>query len=145
MPTPELCSLLMAERDKLLKAIQLFPQPHKPRGRRPLDPDPIFAYASRPSPILEMLTAEYLIVARTIEVLGLTSKRRGRPPKNPLAIPSLKRRGRPPKNREAEPTAGRKPGTTKPWSAERLKAHSERMKQRWAAKRTVKRMSAGAD
>jgi hypothetical protein len=67
--------------------------------------------------ILAMLIAERDKLTRALEALGGAAKRRGRPPKSPLATvsaPAEKRRG---------------------WSAAQRKAQAARLKAYWAKKR----------
>jgi hypothetical protein len=72
--------------------------------------------------ILSLLVAERDKLNRAIEALQDGVKRRGRPPKNPLA-------GTPPTAAPALKKHGRR------FSAAQRKAASERMRLRWAAKR----------
>ncbi len=76
--------------------------------------------------ILALLTAERDKLNKAIEALSGTIKRRGRPPRNPLAIAAsahVKAAAAPPK----------KKGRT--FTAAQRKAAAERMRQRWAAKK----------
>jgi hypothetical protein len=83
--------------------------------------------------ILALLTAERDKLNKAIEALGGAAKRRGRPPRNPLAIAAsahtpakaaapVKRRGR-------------------TFTAAQRKAAAERMRQRWAAKKKGEKSS----
>jgi hypothetical protein len=83
----------------------------------------VLTYETMPTEqILALLVAERDKLNRAIEALQGPTKRRGRPPKNPLtaatstAAPAPKKHGR-------------------RFSAAQRKAASERMRQRWAAKR----------
>lgn len=72
--------------------------------------------------IVAMLIAERDKLNAAIAALQGTTKRRGRPPKNPLAAPSA----------VAPPAPARK---TRHFSAAQRAAAAERMRKRWAAKR----------
>src|ERR1700694_4437940 len=72
--------------------------------------------------IVALLVAERDKLHRAIEALQGPTKRRGRPPKNPLAVTNSVSAPAPKKH-------GRR------FSAAQRKAASERMRQRWAAKR----------
>jgi len=73
--------------------------------------------------ILTLLVAERDKLNRAIEVLGAPVKRRGRPPKNPLATAASPMAVAPPVKRR------------KPRSAAQRKAQAERMKAYWAKRR----------
>ena len=79
--------------------------------------------------ILALLTAERDKLNRAIEALGggVATKRRGRPPRNPLAVAASE----PAPAKAAAPA--KKKGRT--FSAAQRKAAAERMRQRWAAKK----------
>jgi hypothetical protein len=77
--------------------------------------------------ILALLIAERDKLHKAIEALTGPSKRRGRPPKNPLAIATASA----PVENAAAPE--KKRGRT--FSAAQKKAAAERMRQRWAAKK----------
>jgi hypothetical protein len=77
--------------------------------------------------ILALLTAERDKLQRAIEALAGPIKRRGRPPKNPLAMMT----SAPVKSAAAAPK--KKKGRT--FTAAQRKAAAERMRQRWAAKK----------
>jgi hypothetical protein len=76
--------------------------------------------------ILALLTAERDKLHKAIEALIGPTKRRGRPPKNPLAITA-------PAPVKAFAVAPKKKGRT--FTAAQRKAAAERMRQRWAAKK----------
>lgn len=74
--------------------------------------------------IVAALVAERDRLSRAIEILqGTTTKRRGRPPKNPLANAPEWVTGKPAKKKRRK------------FSAEQRAAASERMRRRWAAKK----------
>jgi len=75
--------------------------------------------------ILALLTAERDKLNKAIEALSGTIRRRGRPPRNPLAIAASAhvKAAAPPKRK----------GRT--FTAAQRKAAAERMRQRWAAKK----------
>jgi hypothetical protein len=75
--------------------------------------------------ILAMLTAERDKLHKAIEILMGPTKRRGRPPKNPLAVG-------PPAPVVAFGTSKKKGRT---FTAAQRRAAAERMRQRWAAKK----------
>ena len=74
--------------------------------------------------ILALLIAERDKLNRAIEVLQGPTRRRGRPPKNPLAHITAS---------PAAPKPAKK--TRRKFSAAQRKAAAERMRQRWAAKK----------
>jgi hypothetical protein len=77
--------------------------------------------------ILALLTAERDKLTKAIEALSGTAKRRGRPPKNPMAMAA----SAPAPAKAAAPA--KKKGRT--FTAAQRKAAAERMRQRWAAKK----------
>jgi len=77
--------------------------------------------------IIALLTAERDKLTKAIEALSGPAKRRGRPPKNPLAIAAS---APAPLKAAAAP---KKKGRT--FTAAQRKAAAERMRQRWAAKK----------
>jgi hypothetical protein len=77
--------------------------------------------------ILALLVAERDKLNRAIEALEGTTKRRGRPPKNPLAAASVAAAS------YAAPAPRKKRGRT--FSVAQRKAAAERMRLRWAAKK----------
>jgi hypothetical protein len=77
--------------------------------------------------ILALLTAERDKLHKAIEALTGPAKRRGRPPKNPLAVAAAA----PVKAAAAAPKTRK--GRT--FTAAQKKAAAERMRQRWAAKK----------
>jgi len=79
--------------------------------------------------ILTLLIAERDKLTRAIEALQGPTKRRGRPPKNPLAATAS----------AAAPKPAKRRGRT--FSAAQRKAAAERMRQRWAAKRKAEAKS----
>jgi hypothetical protein len=81
--------------------------------------------------IVALLIAERDKLTKAIEALSGPTKRRGRPPKNPVAAvddPTMPDWVKP---------ASKKPARkkTRTWSAAQKKAAAERMKARWAAKK----------
>lgn len=74
--------------------------------------------------ILALLIAERDKLSRAIEVLQGTTKRRGRPPKNPFAVMT---------NGATAPTPAKK--HTRTFTAAQRKAQAARMKKYWAAKK----------
>jgi hypothetical protein len=78
--------------------------------------------------IIAILTAERDKLHKAIEALMGSAKRRGRPPKNPLAAAAA-----PVKAVKAAPA--KRKGRT--FTAAQKKAAAERMRQRWAAKKTA--------
>lgn len=118
-----LIPLLMEERAKLLKAIEVF-QPFKQRGRPPATQEPLLEIMSRPHWIPDAARLEVAKIDQVLKVLGAPlGARRGRPPKNGSnggeGVRHVSRAA------EAERTA---------WSSAARKAASTRMKERWAAK-----------
>jgi hypothetical protein len=87
--------------------------------------------------ILKLLIVERDKLTKAIEALSGGAKRRGRPPKNPLAnapdwvLPASQR-----KQAAAKPAQGRRT-----WTAAQKKAAAARMKARWAAKRKLAKAS----
>jgi hypothetical protein len=81
--------------------------------------------------ILALLVAERDKLNRAIEALTGPTKRRGRPPRNPLAATSAAATESP----NAAPAPAKK-GRRKFTAAQR-EAAAERMRQRWAAKKKV--------
>jgi len=77
--------------------------------------------------IVALLIAERDKLSRAIEALQGSVKRRGRPPKNPLAVATA----------AAAPAAPKKRGRT--FSAAQRKAAAERMRARWAAKKKAEK------
>jgi hypothetical protein len=78
--------------------------------------------------IVALLIAERDKLNRAIEALSEPVKRRGRPPKNPVATadysdPTMPEWGKPAKKK------------ARTWSAAQKKAAAERMKARWAVKK----------
>ncbi len=73
--------------------------------------------------IVAMLITERDKLTRAIEALTGPAKRRGRPPKNPLAVGAT----------AATPAPVKRKGPR--FSAAQREAAAERMRQRWAAKR----------
>jgi hypothetical protein len=82
--------------------------------------------------ILVLLMAERDKLNRAIEALQGPTKRRGRPPKNPLTVTAS----------AAAPVAKKRKGRT--FSAAQRKAAGERMRLRWAAKRKAEGSSSKA-
>ena len=79
--------------------------------------------------IVAELIAERDKLNRAIEALtGTNHKRRGRPPKNPLAIPAAASNLAPPVARKA-----------RTFTASQRKEQAERMKKYWAARRKTKK------
>jgi hypothetical protein len=76
--------------------------------------------------ILALLTAERDKLQRAIEALAGPIKRRGRPPKNPLAMLTSA-------SVKSAAAAPKKKGRT--FTPAQRKAAAERMRQRWAAKK----------
>jgi hypothetical protein len=93
--------------------------------------------AARRVTILSMLTEQIvaLLIAerdklnRAIEALQGPAKRRGRPPRNPLAATEAAAAARPKKK-------------SRSFTAAQRKAASERMRQRWAAKKKAEAKTA---
>jgi hypothetical protein len=86
--------------------------------------------------IVALLTAERDKLNRAIEALSGPTKRRGRPPRNPLAIAALAHTPV-----EAAAAAPRKKrGRT--FTPAQRKAAAERMRQRWAAKKKADKKTA---
>lgn len=90
--------------------------------------------------IVSLLIAERDKLNQAIAVLSsgtiTTGKRRGRPPKNPVAAAVVDDPSMPD---WVQPTAAKKPARKKvrTWSAAQKKAAAERMRQRWAEKKKV--------
>jgi hypothetical protein len=82
--------------------------------------------------IVALLTAERDKLNKAIEALGGTAKRRGRPPRNPLAIAAS---AHVPVHAAPIPAHAppKKKGRT--FTAAQRRAAAERMRQRWAAKK----------
>ena len=78
--------------------------------------------------IVALLVAERDRLTRAIEALQGPSKRRGRPPKNPLAVAEVS---------GPAATAGKRKGRT----AAQRKAQAERMRAYWAARKKQKAKS----
>jgi hypothetical protein len=83
--------------------------------------------------ILALLIAERDKLSRAIDALQGPTKRRGRPPKNPLALSTP---AATPATLNAAPAPAKK-GRRKFTAAQRAAA-AERMRQRWAAKKKAK-------
>jgi hypothetical protein len=84
--------------------------------------------------IVALLTAERDKLNRAIEALGGAAKRRGRPPRNPLAIAASAHAPV-----KAAAPAKRKGRT---FSAAQRRAAAERMRARWAAKKKAEKKTA---
>jgi hypothetical protein len=90
--------------------------------------------------IVAMLITEREKLNRAIEALQGAVKRRGRPPKNPLALVAM----------TAAPAPAPPVAKKRTFSAAQRKAAAERMRQRWAAKKAesepakVKKMAKAA-
>ena len=84
--------------------------------------------------IVALLIAERDKLTKAIEALSGPAKRRGRPPKNPVAIAAA---DDPTMPEWVKPASAKKPAKKKArtWSAAQKKAAAERMKARWAAKK----------
>jgi hypothetical protein len=116
-----LLAFLMAEREKLSRAIQIF-SPKKRRRGRPSSRDQI----TLPSPYyLPLLEDEHARLTRALTILGVQIGRR---------------LGRPPKNQEVREAASRGRG----WTADQRQAQADRMRQKWAGKRGRKTAAAAA-
>lgn len=87
--------------------------------------------------IVALLIAERDKLNRAIEALQAPIKRRGRPPKNPLAITTSSAAPAP---MSAAPKPPKRKGRT--FSAAQRKAAAERMRQRWAAKKKAEAKTA---
>jgi hypothetical protein len=81
--------------------------------------------------IIALLIAERDKLSRAIEALQGPTKRRGRPPKNPLLIATAPTAAPEPKS--AGPAPAKRKGRR--FTAAQRKAFGERMKKYWAAKR----------
>jgi hypothetical protein len=88
--------------------------------------------------IVALLIAERDKLNKAIEALSGPAKRRGRPPKNPVAIAAADDPTMPDWVTASAKTPARKKRT---WSAAQKKAAAERMKARWAAKKKAEQKS----
>src|SRR5450631_1556736 len=77
--------------------------------------------------IIALLIAERDKLTRAIEALQGPTKRRGRPPKNPVEVTTT----------AVEPTASAPARKKRHFSAAQRKAAAERMRQRWAVKKAA--------